>query len=71
MVAPTSGDGIFDYLWLIIALPALGAAVILLLGERRTHGWAHYVGTATVAGSFLVSLWRSSRCSAATSPTAP
>jgi len=41
VVAPTAGNGIFDYLWLIIALPALGAAVILLLGERRTHGWAH------------------------------
>lgn len=55
VVAPTSGGGIFDYLWVIIALPALGAAVILLLGERRTHGWAHYLGTATVAGSFLLS----------------
>src|SRR5690349_20422187 len=56
VVAPVSGGGIFDYLWLIIALPALGAAVILLMGERRTHGWGHYLGTATVAGSFLLSL---------------
>jgi NADH-quinone oxidoreductase subunit L len=56
VVAPTSGDGVFDLLWLIIALPALGAAVILVLGNRRTYGWAHYLGTATVAGSFLVSL---------------
>ena len=27
VIAPTAGDGIFSYLWLIIALPALGAAV--------------------------------------------
>ena len=56
VIVPGDAGGIFDYLWLIIALPALGAAVILVLGERRTHGWAHLLGTATVAGSFLLSL---------------
>src|SRR5687768_13436433 len=56
IIHPADAGGIFDYLWLIIALPALGAAVILVLGERRTHGWAHLLGTATVAGSFLLSL---------------
>jgi NADH-quinone oxidoreductase subunit L len=56
VVAPHSGDGVFSLLWLIIALPALGAAVILVLGNRRTAGWAHLLGTATVAGSFVISL---------------
>jgi NADH-quinone oxidoreductase subunit L len=55
-VAPESAGGIFDWLWLVIALPALGAAVILLLGNRRTSGWAHLLGTATVLGSFLLSM---------------
>ena len=56
VVAPTEQGGIFSLLWLIIALPALGAAVILLLGNRRTSAWAHLLGTATVAGSFVVGL---------------
>ena len=56
VVHPASAGGVFDYLWLIIALPALGAAVILLLGERRAHAWAPILGTATVAASFVVSL---------------
>jgi NADH-quinone oxidoreductase subunit L len=55
-VAPESAGGIFDWLWLVIALPALGAAVILLLGNRRTSAWAHLLGTATVLGSFLLGL---------------
>ena len=55
-VAPESAGGIFDWLWLVIALPALGATVILLLGNRRTSAWAHLLGTATVAGSFLISV---------------
>ena len=33
MVDPSSADGVLSLLWLIIALPALGAAVILLLGN--------------------------------------
>jgi NADH-quinone oxidoreductase subunit L len=56
VVAPAEADGVFAWLWLIIALPALGAAVILLLGNRRAAAWAHLVGSATVAGSFVVGL---------------
>ncbi|GAA4859406.1 NADH-quinone oxidoreductase subunit L [Saccharopolyspora cebuensis] len=37
--------------WLLIALPALGALVLLVAG-RRANGWGHYLGTATVLGSF-------------------
>ena len=55
VVAPTEADGVFSLLWLIIALPLLGAAV-LLLGGRATDKWGHLLGTATAAGSFVVSL---------------
>ena len=55
VVEPAAADGVFSLLWLIIGLPALGAAVLLLLG-RRTDRWGHYLGTATVAGSFVISL---------------
>ncbi|QNN55001.1 NADH-quinone oxidoreductase subunit L [Nocardioides mesophilus] len=56
VIAPSAADGVFSLLWVIIALPALGAAVILLLGNGRTKGWAHLLGTATVLGSFVLSL---------------
>lgn len=39
-------------LWLTIALPLAGAAV-LLLGGRATNTWGHLLGTATVLGSFV------------------
>ncbi len=56
VVHPTSGGGVYDVLWLVIALPALGAAAILLLGNRRSAAWAHLLGTATIGLSFLVGL---------------
>ena len=55
VVEAASADGVFSLLWLIVALPALGAAV-LLLGGRRTDAWGHLLGCATVVGSFLVGL---------------
>ena len=39
-------------LWLTIALPLAGAAV-LLLGGKATNAWGHLLGCATVIGSFL------------------
>ncbi|PRW63951.1 NADH-quinone oxidoreductase subunit L [Actinopolyspora mortivallis] len=41
--------------WLIIAVPLLGAAVLLLAG-RRANGWGHLLGCATVIASFGYSL---------------
>ncbi|HEX6877643.1 MAG TPA: NADH-quinone oxidoreductase subunit L [Nocardioidaceae bacterium] len=55
VIAPTGAEGVFSLLWLIIALPALGAA-ILLLGGRRTDRWGHLLGVATVAVSFVIGL---------------
>lgn len=56
LVEPTSAGSLALPLVLVIALPAVGAA-ILLLGGRRTDAWGHLLGTATVAGSFVCSLW--------------
>src|SRR5262245_4743564 len=39
--------------WLLVALPAAGAA-ILLLGGRRTDAWGHWLGCLTALGSFGV-----------------
>ena len=38
--------------WVLIALPALGAAV-LLLGGRRTDRWGHLLGTVAALASFV------------------
>ena len=40
-------------IWLLIALPLLGA-VILLLGGKATNAWGHLLGCAAVLGSFVV-----------------
>jgi NADH-quinone oxidoreductase subunit L len=59
VVHPVAADGVFSLLWLIIALP-LGGALLLLLGgavaPRALERVGHWIGTATVAGSFALSL---------------
>jgi NADH-quinone oxidoreductase subunit L len=42
-------------IWLLVALPAAGA-VVLLLGGRRTDPWGHLLGCATALASFGVGL---------------
>ncbi len=42
--------GVFSYLWLLIALPLLGAAV-LLLGGRRTNRWGPYFAVLMVVAA--------------------
>ena len=56
VIDPSAADGVLSLLWLIIALPALGATVILVAGGARSRGWAHLLGCATVIGSFVISL---------------
>jgi NADH-quinone oxidoreductase subunit L len=56
VVDPSATSGVLSLLWVIIALPALGAVVILLLGNARTSRFAHLLGCATVIGSFVLSL---------------
>ncbi|MEQ4499076.1 NADH-quinone oxidoreductase subunit L [Nocardioides kribbensis] len=55
VVAPLEAEGAFTLLWLVVALPLLGAAV-LLVGGRRTDRWGHLLGTATALASFVLSV---------------
>ena len=56
VVDPSSAGSLALPLVLVVALPALGAAV-LLLGGRRTDKWGHWLGVAMVAVSFALSLY--------------
>ncbi len=51
--APATGT--LGSLWLLIALPLAGAAILLLLG-RRADKWGHLLGCATVGASFVLGL---------------
>jgi NADH-quinone oxidoreductase subunit L len=59
VVDPSAADGAFSLLWLVVALPALGA-VLLLVGGPLVRGrfdrWGPLLGTVLPVGSFLVSL---------------
>ncbi len=55
LVDPTTADGTFSLLWLVVGLPLLGAAV-LLLGGRLTDRWGHWLATALPIGSFAISV---------------
>ena len=55
VVDPTTADGVFALLWLVIALPLAGAA-ILLIGGKYTDKWGHLLGTLLPIGSFAISL---------------
>ena len=50
-----TASGVFSLTWLLIALPLLGAAV-LLLGGRRTDRFGHLIGSALPAASFVLGL---------------
>ncbi|WP_184929471.1 NADH-quinone oxidoreductase subunit L [Saccharothrix ecbatanensis] len=58
MLDPASGSsgvvaagGIGGLAWLLLALPAFGA-LVLLLGGKRTDKWGHLLGCATVIAAF-------------------
>ncbi|MCB0897647.1 MAG: NADH-quinone oxidoreductase subunit L [Actinobacteria bacterium] len=48
-------EGIFTYIWVIIALPAIGAFILLVLGNR-TNSWGHYLATVLPIGSFVLAV---------------
>ncbi len=51
--ATVPATGLLSASWLLIALPLVGAA-ILLLGGRRTDRWGHLLATGTVAVAFVL-----------------
>jgi NADH-quinone oxidoreductase subunit L len=50
-----AATGTASLAWLLFALPALGAAILLLAG-RRANRWGHWLGVATVAAAFVIGL---------------
>ena len=59
VVDPTTADGVFSLAWLVIALPAAGAAILLIGGAIAPKPFAafgHLLGTILPLGSFAISL---------------
>ena len=59
LVDPGSADGVLSLLWLVIALPLLGAAILLVgapLARGRLDRHGHLVGVALPVLSFVLSL---------------
>ncbi|MCW2810770.1 MAG: nuoL, partial [Friedmanniella sp.] len=55
VVTPVAGTGLFSYAWLLIAVPALSAAVLLLSGKAG-DSWGHLLGTVAPFVSFALGL---------------
>jgi NADH-quinone oxidoreductase subunit L len=59
VIDPTPADGVFSLLWLVIALPLLGALVLLLGGAiapKAVEKWGHWLGVLLPSLSFVLSL---------------
>jgi NADH-quinone oxidoreductase subunit L len=59
VVDPTTADGVFSLAWLVIALPAAGAAILLIGGAiapRAFAAFGHVLGCLLPIGSFAISL---------------
>ncbi|QSB14338.1 NADH-quinone oxidoreductase subunit L [Natronosporangium hydrolyticum] len=55
MIELSEPTGLLSVLWLLVAIPAASAAVLLLAG-RRADRWGHLLGCASVAVAFLLGL---------------
>ncbi|WP_372451805.1 NADH-quinone oxidoreductase subunit L [Catellatospora tritici] len=47
--------GLLSYMWLLIAIPAVSALILLLAG-RAANRWGHWLGVASVLASFILGL---------------
>ncbi len=50
-----AASGTFQLIWLLIALPLAGAAILLLAG-RRSDRWGHWLGVLASTASFVVAV---------------
>ena len=55
VVTPVPATGFFTWAWLLIAIPAVSAAVLLLVG-RAGDRWGHFLGTLAPLVSFAIGL---------------
>ncbi len=53
--APIAAGGLYSWAWLMIAIPAASAA-LLLVGGKLTDAWAHLLGAAASLASFVIGL---------------
>ncbi|MEO6205886.1 MAG: NADH-quinone oxidoreductase subunit L [Mycobacteriales bacterium] len=51
-----AADGALSLIWLLIALPLVGSA-ILLLGGKRTNAWGPYLACGTTATAFVYAIF--------------
>jgi NADH-quinone oxidoreductase subunit L len=51
----TPATGLLEFVWLLVAIPAASAAVLLLAG-RRADRWGHLLGVASVGVAFVLGL---------------
>ncbi|MGH3368138.1 MAG: NADH-quinone oxidoreductase subunit L [Nocardioidaceae bacterium] len=54
-VEPHQAAGLFSLLWLVVAIPAVSAAILLLVGKAG-DAWGHLLGCASVLASFVLGL---------------
>jgi NADH-quinone oxidoreductase subunit L len=55
MIEVSEASGLLDVVWLLVAIPAASAAVLLLAG-RRADRWGHLLGCASVGVAFVLGL---------------
>jgi NADH-quinone oxidoreductase subunit L len=53
VVVPVPATGFFSLAWLLIAIPALSAAILLLVGKAGDR-WGHFLGTVAPLASFAI-----------------
>ncbi|SDF64067.1 NADH-quinone oxidoreductase subunit L [Lentzea fradiae] len=51
MTEPVVASGVASFAWLLLALPAFGAAVLLVVGKRADK-WGHLLGSGVLLASF-------------------
>jgi NADH-quinone oxidoreductase subunit L len=54
-VTPVAATGLYAYAWLLIAVPAASAALLLLTG-RLSDAWGHLLGTVAPVVSFVLAV---------------
>jgi NADH-quinone oxidoreductase subunit L len=59
VVDPTAASGVYSLMWVVIALPAAGAAILLIGGAiapKQFAAFGHLLGCLLPVGSFVISL---------------
>lgn len=55
-ITASDAGGIFEFMWLLLALPAFGAAVLFVAG-RRSNAWGHLLGVLMAVIPAGLAIW--------------